>query len=51
MQINENKNMSKVTDYICDHLANIGIKHVFMISGGGAMHLVDSVRKSEKIEV
>lgn len=34
---------SKVTDYICGHLAADGVRDIFMISGGGAMHLIDSV--------
>ena len=42
--------MIKVTDYIVKRLEEYGIKHVFMISGGGAMHLNDSFGKSEKIE-
>ena len=42
--------MIKVTDYIVSFLAKNGVKHVFMLSGGGAMHLVDSVGKSDKIE-
>jgi acetolactate synthase-1/2/3 large subunit len=42
--------MIKVTDYIIKELEIYGIKHVFMISGGGAMHLVDSVGKSKKIK-
>ncbi|MDI6731713.1 MAG: thiamine pyrophosphate-binding protein [Candidatus Margulisbacteria bacterium] len=41
--------MIKLTDYICNYLASIGVKDVFMISGGGAMHLVDSVGKHPKL--
>jgi acetolactate synthase-1/2/3 large subunit len=38
--------MIKLTDYITNRLATkYGITDVFMISGGGAMHLVDSVGK------
>lgn len=33
----------KVSDYIADFLAQNGIKDVFMITGGGAMHLNDSL--------
>ena len=40
----------KVSDYIVKKLEEYGIEHVFMISGGGAMHLNDSFGKSEKIE-
>ena len=35
----------KLTDYIMNRLADHGVRDVFMISGGGAMHLVDSVGK------
>ncbi|MBI5700627.1 thiamine pyrophosphate-binding protein [Candidatus Saganbacteria bacterium] len=41
--------MIKVSDYIVKKLEEYGIKDVFMISGGGAMHLNDSVGKSKKI--
>lgn len=35
--------MIKVTDYIAKRLDELGIKDIFMISGGGAMHLNDSL--------
>jgi acetolactate synthase-1/2/3 large subunit len=35
--------MIKVTDYIAKRLAEHGIRDIFMISGGGAMHLNDSL--------
>lgn len=37
--------MIKLTDYIMDRLAGFGVTDVFMVSGGGAMHLVDSLGK------
>ncbi len=42
--------MIKTTDYLVKWLEDFGIKHVFMVSGGGAMHLNDSFGKSENIE-
>lgn len=39
----------KVSDYIVDHLAKIGVKDVFMITGGGAMHLNEAFGSSLKI--
>ncbi|MEA5113416.1 MAG: thiamine pyrophosphate-binding protein [Geobacteraceae bacterium] len=42
--------MIKVTDYIVKRLVEYGVKHVFMITGGGAMHLNDSVGKCGEIE-
>jgi acetolactate synthase-1/2/3 large subunit len=35
--------MIKVTDYLAQSLVRHGIRQVFMISGGGAMHLNDSL--------
>jgi acetolactate synthase-1/2/3 large subunit len=37
-------------DYIAEFIAGLGVKHVFMISGGGNMHLVDSVSRREDFE-
>lgn len=37
----------RVSDYIMDYLSKIGVKHLFMLSGGGIMYLVDSVGKSK----
>jgi acetolactate synthase I/II/III large subunit len=42
--------MIKVTDFIAKHLSQIGIKDVFMISGGGAMHLNDSLGNYPKLK-
>ncbi len=42
--------MIKVTDYIVKRLVEYGVKHVFMITGGGAMHLNDSFGKCKEIE-
>ncbi|HEY5824303.1 MAG TPA: thiamine pyrophosphate-binding protein [Cyclobacteriaceae bacterium] len=38
--------MIKVTDYIAKRLKEYGVKDVFMITGGGAMHLNDSLGKT-----
>ncbi|MBR1617940.1 hypothetical protein IJ670_07305, partial [bacterium] len=32
----------KVSDFIAKYLKEYGIEHMFMLSGGGAMHLNDS---------
>lgn len=40
----------KLSDYIAQELVNYGVKHVFMISGGGAMHLNDSLGKHPQLE-
>lgn len=33
----------KLSDYVVDFIAKQGVKHVFMLPGGGAMHLNDSL--------
>lgn len=44
------KDMSiKLSDYIFNFLENKGIKDIFAISGGGAMHLIDSIGKNENL--
>ncbi len=37
--------MIKVSDYIAQFLVESGLTHVFMLTGGGAMHLNDSLGK------
>lgn len=39
-----------MADYIAQYLANYGVQHVFMISGGGAMHLNDAFGRCENIQ-
>lgn len=39
----------KLSDYLVHSLENLGVKHVFLISGGGNIHLIDSIGKSTKI--
>lgn len=41
--------MIKLSDYVIKYLETLGVEHMFMIPGGGAMHLNDSLGKSEKI--
>ena len=38
--------MIKVSDYVMNFLKEKGIKEIFMLPGGGAMHLLDSLGKS-----
>ncbi len=42
--------MIKVSDYVIKKLEETGARHMFMLPGGGAMHLNDSLGKSEKIQ-
>lgn len=39
----------KISDYIFSTIADLGVKDVFAVSGGGAMHLVDSLGKNESL--
>jgi acetolactate synthase-1/2/3 large subunit len=40
----------KLSDYVTQFLARRGIKHVFMLTGGGCMHLVDSFGRQKGME-
>ena len=42
--------MIKLSDYIFLFLAQKGVRHAFMLPGGGAMHLVDSLGQSTEME-
>ena len=41
----------RVADYIADFIASLGVGHVFLLPGGGAMHLNDAVGKHPQLEV
>jgi len=40
----------KLSDYVFQFIADQGVKHVFMVSGGGAMHLNDSLGRCKDID-
>ena len=40
----------KLSDYVAAFLARQGITHVFAISGGACLHLIDSIAKTDGIE-
>ena len=40
----------KLSDWIFTFLAGQGVRHVFMLTGGGAMHLNDSLGTADAIE-
>ncbi|MCM8796940.1 MAG: thiamine pyrophosphate-binding protein [Candidatus Omnitrophica bacterium] len=42
--------MIKLSDYVMDFIAKIGIRHIFLLPGGGCMHLVDSLGRNKKLE-
>ena len=43
--------MIKVSDYLARRLYELGVRHVFMITGGGAMHLNDSFARQVPFDV
>ena len=42
--------MQKVSDYVMRFIAGHGVKHVFLVTGGGAMHLNESLSRCPEIE-
>jgi acetolactate synthase-1/2/3 large subunit len=42
--------MMKLSDYVIERIAQTGVKHLFMLAGGGCMHLVDSAGRCPGIE-
>jgi acetolactate synthase I/II/III large subunit len=42
--------MVKLSDYVLRFVAGQGVKHVFLVVGGGAMHLNDSLARCKEIE-
>tara|TARA_B100000900_G_scaffold414763_1_gene442382 strand:- start:5607 stop:7388 length:1782 start_codon:yes stop_codon:yes gene_type:complete len=41
----------RVSDRVAELLAEFGIKHVFMVTGGGAMHLNDAFGRNQSLKV
>lgn len=39
----------KVSDYVMQFIAALGVRHVFVLPGGGSMHLVDSLGSSPSL--
>ena len=42
--------MTKLSDYVLEFVARAGVKHLFMLAGGGCMHLADSAGRVEGLE-
>ena len=42
--------MIKVSDYIAEFLASLGIRHVFAITGGASIHMIHSVAERSDID-
>lgn len=43
--------MMRVADYIAGQVAALGVTHVFMVTGGGAMHLDDALGLRDDLEL
>jgi acetolactate synthase-1/2/3 large subunit len=43
--------MTKLSDYVASYLADRGVDAVFTVSGGGIMHLLDSVGREDRLRV
>lgn len=41
--------MPKLSDYVFNFVADLGVKHVFLVTGGGAMHLNASLAAEKRI--
>jgi len=41
--------MMKISDFVFKFLADRGVRHVFLVTGGGAMHLNDSLGREKRI--
>jgi acetolactate synthase I/II/III large subunit len=42
--------LKKLSDYVIEFVASTGVKQIFMLTGGGCMHLVDSVGSNPDLE-
>lgn len=41
----------KVSDYIAQFLVENGVRHLFLVSGGGMMHLLDSAARNKDLDL
>jgi acetolactate synthase-1/2/3 large subunit len=42
--------MIKLSDFVMEYIAGLGVKHIFMLPGGGCMHLVDSLGRNKRLK-
>jgi len=42
--------LKKLSDYVIEFVAKTGARHVFMLTGGGCMHLTDSLGRNPNLE-
>jgi len=48
--LKEAKAMLRLSDYVIDRVAREGVKHIFMVSGGGGMFLIESLGQRKDIQ-
>jgi len=42
--------MTKLSDYVINFIAAQGVKHIFLLPGGGCIHLIDSIGRSCELD-
>ncbi len=42
--------MTTVAEFVFDRVVQFGVRHVFVLPGGGAMHLVDALARESRLE-
>ena len=42
--------MIRLADYVMRNLADWGVRHIFLVTGGGAMHLNDALGREERLQ-
>jgi acetolactate synthase-1/2/3 large subunit len=47
--VNSTNKTVRVADYVFNQLADWGVRHVFLVTGGGAMHLDDALAREKRI--
>lgn len=50
MTMSELYESMRVADYLMNAIAKAGVRHVFLLPGGGAMHLVDALGQCDALE-
>lgn len=40
----------RLADYVIERVARLGVKHIFTLAGGGAMHLDDALAGNAEVE-
>lgn len=49
MNASDEKKTLRLADYIMRRLADEGVRHIFLVTGGGAMHLNDAIARESRL--